>query len=77
MSSQSKRRLSNGGNLLGAIVDDEEEQVFRSNSRRRSSTGSKGKGSATRKSPNRDPEKQQRLAQMYSRIIQMSTENVS
>lgn len=76
MSSSGKRRLSNGGALLGLVMEENEEETTRiissSKSRRRSSIGGKG---SSRKSPGFDPEKQQRLAQMYSKIIQMSTEN--
>jgi len=67
--------------MLAAIVDDDDdvEQVLRSAHRKsfgRSSLGSRGKDSShSKKSPYRDPEKQLRLAQMYSKIIQMSTEN--
>ena len=79
MSTLSKRRLSKGGNnLLGVIVDEEEQQVLRGSGRKsiggRKSFG--GKDSTNKKNSHEDAAKQLRLAQMYSRIIQMSTENV-
>ena len=80
-SAGSKRRLSNGNNLFGLTMDCSETEP-RSVPGKSSTRKSFGRGRLSTESKNssfKSPttvEKQARLAQMYSKIIQMATDNV-